>query len=174
MHDVNPQETLLKLVRVIDKAIGMERNAQIFYRNAAQKVESVEGKKMFQWLASFESGHEARLMIRRKELFAHPSMEAIPQYAIDEVAELSEARPIELPESPSDIDVLMIGIQNEVTAQSYYQLKAQYMSDDSLKNTFERMAQEEERHVRILSEQLKHLQVEEFWLDLAAFDEARK
>jgi rubrerythrin len=174
MAEEKAHEEIIKMIKVIDKAILMERNARSFYQTAAHKVESSEGKKMFQWLADFEAGHESRLMTRRNELFAHPFMEGVGSFPVGEGQSMSEARPIELPMEPSDTDVLMIAIQNENVARSYYQLKGSSAPDDSVKATFEHLAADEEKHIRILSEQLKHLQVERFWLDLASFDDVKK
>jgi rubrerythrin len=173
MEDEKLREELQKLIKVVDKAIMMERNARTFYLHAARRVDAVEGKKMFEWLADFEAGHESRLMARRRDLFSHPAMEGVAPYPVQDDS-LSEAKPVEVSSEPSDTQVLMIAIENEQIAKSYYEANGAHSVDEELKIAFQRMANEEERHIKILSEQLKHLQVDRFWVDLAAFDETKK
>ena len=173
MEDAELREEIQKLIKVVDKAVMMERNAQIFYLQAARRVNAVEGKKMFEWLAQFEANHESRLMARRKDLFSHPTMAGVTTYPVEE-GSLSEAKPVNVPAEPSDTEVLMIAIENEQIAKAYYEAEAEHSVDEELKITLKRMAADEDRHTKILSEQLKHIQVDRFWMDLAAFDESKK
>lgn len=174
MSEQNAREFFLNLIRILDNAILMERNASFFYINAAKRVKSDEGKKMFEWLANFESGHEARLISRRRDIFSHPAMEGIPHFPVEDQRGQSEARQTQISDEPSDTEVLMVAIDNEKIAKTYYETEAEKISDKEMVTVFLNMAKDEERHIKILSEQLNHLQVERFWLDLAAFDKTKE
>jgi rubrerythrin len=174
MQAENELETILHLIRVIDKAIMSERNAVAFYHHAARKVSSVEGKKMFEWLADFEAAHELRLLTGRKDLFADPAMEGYHHFPVEDDHTAAEIHSSAISPEISEQQILMIALENEQEAATYYQASADTSPNPVIKHTFERMAREEERHIRILSEQIKHLEVEQFWMDWAAFDDSKK
>jgi rubrerythrin len=174
MQPENELDTILHLIRVIDKAIMSERNAVAFYRHAARKVESVEGKKMFEWLAAFEAGHESRLLTGRKDLFADPAMDGYQHFPVEDDHTAAEIHSALISPEISEQQILMIALENEHEAAIFYQTSADTSPNPVIKHTFERMAREEERHIRILSEQIKHLEVERFWMDWASFEESQK
>ncbi len=169
----NMKDRILELIKIIDKAIMMEHNAQAFYRTASRNTQSPEGKKMFEWLVGFEANHEAKLQAKRDELLTLPPMEGVAPPPLDEDFLLSEAsQGTKLPPKPSDVDVLKLAIEGEQRAYSFYNRKFTHAADDHIKTMFQTMANEEERHIKILSEMRRHLQVEGIWMDLEDADKA--
>jgi len=166
------RNAILELIKVIDKAISMEHNAHIYYSMWSQKSPSAEGRKMFQWLASFEANHEDNLRRKREELLNHKAMKGISPPPMDEEYNISEAgRSGGLPPEPSETDVLKLAILNERKAYAFYQRKLTHAADDGLKTMFETFAKEEEKHIRILSEMRQRLQTDGLWGDIDAFED---
>jgi rubrerythrin len=167
------KDGILELIKIIDKAIMMEHNAQAFYRTAGRNTGSAEGKKMFEWLVNFEANHEAKLQAKRDELLSLPDMKDVEPPPLDEESKLSEASTVSnLPPKPSDVDVLRVAIEGEQRAYAYYNRKFTHAADEHIKTMFQTMAKEEERHIKILSEMRRHLQVEGIWMDLEEADKA--
>ena len=63
---------------------------------------------------------------------------------------------------------LKIAIENEKRAYAFYQKKYTFARGEEIKEMFEQMATEEDRHIKILSDQLEHLKINKLWKD---FDE---
>ena len=171
MADNDLQKGILDLIKVLDKGISMERNAQIFYGTAARNTKAPQGKKMYEWLVNFERNHESNLLAKRKELLQHPAMRSTPVPLLD-ISTLSEAAtPDDLPPEPSDVDVLRVAIDGERKAYAFYNRKLTHAADEHLKTMFQTMAREEDKHIKILSEMRRRLQIDGIWSDLEAFEE---
>lgn len=168
-------EQILELIKILDKGIMMEHNAQAFYRTAASNTGSPQGKKMFEWLVNFEANHEEKLMAKREELLGHPDMKGVKPPPLDEDYKISEASSLSsLPPKPSDVDVLKVAIEGEQRAYAFYTRKFTHAASESVKTMFETMAKEEEKHIKILSEMRRHIQVEGIWMDLEEADKATR
>jgi len=158
--------SLLEMIRILNKGIAMERHARDFYAGAARRTESVAGKKMFEWLAAFEVGHKTRLEAKREELLRHPELRGvdIPALGDFDVSEAYTGKDI----SPgvSDTEVLKIALENEKRAYSFFQKKLTFADDPQLEEMFRQMAGEEEKHMKIIEEQIKHLRLNHIWADL--------
>ncbi len=166
MNPKDLKESLIKVVRLLDKGIAMEMHARDFYAAAARKTGSPQGRKLFEWLAQFEVGHKARLEGKRKEILSHPALKGVETKEVGDydVSEADES--VALPSNPTDIDILKIALENERRAYAFYQKKITFSTDALLKEMFNTMAREEERHIKILSDQRKHLEVNRIWGDL--------
>ena len=160
---------LVKIVKILDKAISMEKNAQAFYRTAADFTKDPEGIKMFQWLSRFEEGHVLKLTNRRKEILAHPRMVGI-ELPDPEGSNLSETRDLkEINKMVDDIEVLKIALQNERRAYSFYQKKVTASDDETTRQMFETFVKEEGKHIKILDDQLHSLKMNKIYKDFEDF-----
>jgi rubrerythrin len=170
MFDELSQKELIELAKVLAKGISMERNARLFYGGMAIRTESPDGRRMYEWLANFENGHEAKLKDKLDEILKHPSMKGYKLPASDEEPGFSEARSGDADPSPirSDGEVLMEAIGNEQKAVAFYRRKFSGAVSRSVKDMFESMARDEERHIKILTEMHRHLQIEGIWGDFQA------
>ena len=160
------REGILELIKILDKGIAMEHHAQDFYRNASKKTVSLQGKKMYDWLVEFEVNHEEKLRGKKKELLEHPAMKGAkpPPFDMDKL--LSEASAnTKLPVNPTDIDILHIAIENEERALAFFTRKFTHAQGEHLKTMFETMAAEEDKHLRILTDIRRRLQIEGIWAD---------
>jgi len=165
------RKSLLKIIRLLDKGIAMERHARDFYAAAARKSDTPQGKKMFEWLAQFEAGHKARLEAKRNDFLQHAALEGVSTPELEDY-DVSEAdASVKLLENATDMDVLKLGIENELRAYAFYEKKYTYATDESLRAMFDTMAREEDKHIRILREQLEHLELNRVWAEM---DEVEK
>ncbi len=175
MSDDELRKGILELARILDKGIAMEHGAHIYYSMAAQRSPTVEGKKMFQWLADFELNHEDKLRRKKQELLEHPEMKGVSHPPLDKEYTLSEGgESIDLPPEPSETDILRLAIMNEKIAYAFYQRKLTHAADDSLRTMFETFAREEEKHIKILSELRQRLMIDGLWGDVDAFEDDLK
>jgi len=160
------KESLLKVLRLLDKGIAMERNARDFYALAARKTKSPDGKKLYDWLANFEIGHKKRLEAKAKQIMKHKALKGVEVPPLGEF-DVSEASWKDaFPENPTDSDILKMAIGNEKRGYSFYQKKITFTEDEVLLRMLQTLAGEEERHIQILTEQLKALKENRIWLTM--------
>ena len=158
---------LSDLVKLVDKAIGIERNASDYYSRASLLVQSPDGKKTLNWLAEFEKGHEARLIARRTALIEESggSLDAFPEPGtVTSVSEADQSK--EMSSNLSDTEIIMLAIENEDRIKTFYEKKSERLPDGELKDLFLVLMREEDRHIKILIDQRKHLEVNRIWGDL--------
>ncbi len=171
MAEEYTKEILLQLVRALSKAVSMEQNAQNFYAQAAEKTKSPEGEKMFNWLSQFEEAHEKRLTSRVNALLNHPLLagESIPDIGIFNVSETKDLEDVS--KIKTEIDVLIIALQNEKRAYIFYQKKLTLARDEPTRQLFEDLSRDEEKHMKILDDQLHSLKMNKLYKDLEDFQE---
>jgi len=170
MSQDDVRQSLIDLIKTLDKAISMEKHARDFYAEAARRTDAEQGKKMFNWLAQFESGHKARLEAKRKDFATHSALDSDDVPNLDDY-ELSEAsNSIEIPEDATDIQLLKIAIENEMKAYSYYQRKLTHARDESVKAMLKKLAEDEEKHMQILRDQAGHIEVNRMWTEMEELD----
>ena len=165
------RESIIDLIKMLDKAISMERHARDFYAAAARQTDAPQGKRMFEWLAQFEAGHKARLESRRNDFASHDALDGT-DLPLPEDYDISETGgPIRIPENPTDTEIIKIAIDNELKAYSFYQRKMTHAKDESVKNLLENLSADEDRHMKILRDQLQHLEVNRMWTEMNQLEE---
>jgi len=65
-------ELSLPLHEILQLAIEKEREAQAFYKNAANRAADPSGKRLLMYLAQFEEGHERSLKIEFDAIAKYP------------------------------------------------------------------------------------------------------
>jgi len=164
------RDSILKVVRTLDKGIIMERNARDFYTRAARIAVNPKAKKLFEWLARFEISHKARLESKKKEFLSHDSLKGIDLPGLDNY-EVSEADPwVTIPEDISEIEILKLALVNEKKAYSFFQKKITFAPDPTIKALFGQLAKEEEKHCQIIEDQLKHIKLNNLWGDIEEWE----
>jgi rubrerythrin len=164
------RESLLEMIKTLDKAISMEKHARDFYAEAARKTDSEQGKKMFNWLAQFESGHKARLESKRNDFASHSALAGTELPGLGEYGVSETGGPIKMPEDATDLQILKIAIENEMKAYSYYQRKLTHARDESVKAILKKLAGDEEKHMQILRDQAGHIEVNRMWTEMEELD----
>jgi len=167
MDQDNAKEKVLEQLKIIDKAINLEKNAQVFYAHASEHVDSVEGKKTFRWLADFEASHESKLMSKRREVLEDPSLAGSDPPRLNLDLEISESGSgTTFDPGISDIDILILALDNEKRAKAFYERKSAHLTDGPLKELMMLFAREEDKHIRIIQGQIDHVEVNRKWATL--------
>ena len=160
------RDGIIDLIKILDKGIAMKHHVQDFYRHASEKIRSVHGRKMFDWLVEFKANHEQKLREKRKELLEHPALEGFKPPPIDMDKLLSEVSlNTILPANPTDVDILHLAMENEERAFAFFTRKSTHSHYEHIKTMFETMAAEEEKHIKILTDIRRRLQIEGVWGD---------
>jgi rubrerythrin len=139
-------------LQAIEKALQLERDGQAFYRRAAERTASDQGRQMFLSLADDEALHE-RLFVRQAEALRQ-------RQGWQAIAEASSTagwdQPL-FPRDPSvlqkvvhpeagDLDALLYGIQIEHKSFEYYGQQARAVSDPSGAQMYQWLAMVERGH----------------------------
>ena len=162
------------MVKVLDKGIMMEHNAREFYLAAARNTKSKDGKILLDWLADFESGHEARLKAKKDDLLKHPVMRGVDLEPLKDYNVSETGGAIHLPIEPTETDIIKVALENEHKAYAFFQKKISFTEDPSIEALFREMAHEEDRHIQILNDQLQSLKIKKLWIDMKEFDDFMK
>lgn len=150
---------------IYEFAIGFEQENQKFYNEFAEKSSNTSLKNVFLNLAEEEKKHEniIRQMRDNKELDAVES-DILPKakQAFDEISK-------NLPENeilPTEqVDVYKKAIALEEKSIEFYTEQAEKAEDPEIKETFERLAEEEKKHERIMNNITEMVNRPNTWLE---------
>jgi len=139
-----------------------EDKAARFYTEAAEKCSDPRGKNLFLQLAEFERTHSKKL----DQLI--DSLSVSEGYVEYDGTELVRAE-IETPagvvaESGDVLDIISQAIEAERNAKETYEKLAQETDDPLGKDMFNKLAQEEAQHERLLNDQFYSLSNLGYWV----------
>ncbi|MBU6391807.1 MAG: ferritin family protein [Planctomycetota bacterium] len=148
-------------------AVNIEEEGLEFYSILMKNTKDPKTKEIFSKLASDEKEHLARFQKAYLELTSPISTtQSCEDYTVDlylkylvdtgVFAQKGQARRLAA-EVKTDIDALKIGIQAEKDSILYYAEAAKNTRFNAGKQTFEQLAIEEKKHLKLLAEQLKTL-----------------
>ena len=143
------------LMEAIQIAMEAEAKANKFYSDSAKKVASEQGKNLLKQLADFEQNHYDKLKRLKKSLekdgkFIKYEGTQFKSFKIEIAPEGS--RKIE-PNKEDVLDILGLAIEAETKAHQHYNRMARETKDKDGKEMFEKLAEEETMHRRILSDE---------------------
>lgn len=143
------------LMQAIQIAMEAEAKANKFYADSAKKVASEQGKNLLKQLADFEQNHYNKLDELKKSLekegkFIKYEGTQFKPFKIEIAPEGS--RKLE-PNKEDVLDILGMAIDAESKAHQHYQRMAGETKDKNGKEMFEKLAEEETMHRRILSDE---------------------
>ena len=143
------------LMEAIQIAMEAEAKANKFYSDSAKKVASEQGKNLLKQLADFEQNHYDKLKRLKKSLekdgkFIKYEGTQFKSFKIEIAPEGS--RKIE-PNKEDVLDILGLAIEAETKAHQHYNRMARETKDKDGKVMFEKLAEEETMHRRILSDE---------------------
>jgi rubrerythrin len=162
-------EEMEERLSMIAKAMEAEKRAHEFYSQAAQKVTNPSGMKMLTELAEFELSHYRNLKSLFESLkgegkwIAYGGTTFSGDMGQKKSAEPSpEAHKEEVSQEASAI--LQQAIRDEEKAHEYYREAAEKVTEPLGKQMFEKLAEEEKLHARILQDQLYSMTNKGVWL----------
>lgn len=166
----------MNLQEALNVALDYEHKVRDHYAKGSKQIENPQGKKVFETLAREEQGHVEYLKHcldqwsragkvdpgEIKQVVA-PGIEWIDRAK----AELQK-RPEKRVASGSEIDLLKVALQLEMTTSGFYrELVAKLPEAD--RGLFDRFLEIEEGHVAIVQAELDAVQGTGFWFDVMEF-----
>jgi len=162
-----------KAAEAMKAAIQMEKSGHGFFCNAAEKVESEVGKKLFKRLAAEELLH---LRVFEK-VFNEVSRGAPWKEAVrsveprDHVPYFDEARKNFEPKNLSlELDFLKKALELERKAIEFFDRSIGDADEESARGVFKRIKEEEQHHYDLIQAEIDHLNGSGFWFDVREFD----
>ncbi len=145
-------EKNLGLLEAIDIAMEAEQKANKFYSDAKEKVHNERGKDLLQQLADFEQTHYDKLNELKKSLTEKD--EFIEYEGTSFKSKTGSEISGKVEENTDDVlDILSMAIEAEEKAREHYLIMVDQTSDPRGKEMFEKLADEETLHRRILSDE---------------------
>jgi len=151
-------------LKAVSVAVQREKDAYLFYTDAAKKTSSERGKDMFTQLAAFELNHYKKMIHLYHSLnksgtwVSYAGQKALkPSRTIEEVQGEKDSH-------QNDIDALTMAIKKEEDARTLYTEMAEKTNDPTGKTMMKKLADDEEIHRRILNDQLYALSNRGLWV----------
>lgn len=143
-------EEISKLLR---KALELEVNGYEFYNKCSELTNSKDAKEMFSFLAKEEQKHYEKI----EEIYMENFKDDYFAYERNLLSETKREVNFEkifslenLKEKADVIDALNLGINAERQSIDLYENLSENFKDDKLKEFFEKIADEERKHLMIL------------------------
>jgi rubrerythrin len=155
----NQDITLLDAIKI---AMEAERKAAAFYADAAQKTETL-GRQLLEQLAAFERHHYDVLAKLEQSL---RDQGAFIGYEGRELAipAPSEAQTTKEPDKMSMMGIITTALEIETEAEKRYNALAEQTDDPAGQSMFRRLAQEENKHHKILKDAYVNLNNHGKWV----------
>ncbi len=145
-------EANVVLMEAINVAMDAEKKAHNFYSDAVNKVSNERGKNLLKQLADFEQNHydklaELKTSLSDNEKFISYEGTMFEPFNAKVYADESEKNKEDV------LDILTLAIEAETEAHEHYRDMAEKTTDPDGKAMFEKLAEEETLHRRILSDE---------------------
>jgi rubrerythrin len=152
------------LFDALDRAIAAEREAQAFYRAAADRTHDAGGAGMFRELAAFESHHQEHLEALKKSLSAGEGWLPYPARELSKTPAGEAGGRAASGENTDALEALRLAVAAEEKAAAEYKSLARQADDAKGKQMFARLAEEEALHRKVLNDQYYALSNSGLWL----------
>ena len=150
---------------IVEFAIRIEENGEKAYRDALEKVSDPSLVSLLQWLADEESEHVrwfSHLKGTVKEGPVDPQLGEMGQSLLlkvvgDQTFSLKER---DLSRIPDLEEILKVALGFEKDTVTFYEMIGSFIQEDAALAKLDQIIQEENRHVRVLSEFLREGKVQ--------------
>ncbi|TET44460.1 DUF2202 domain-containing protein [candidate division TA06 bacterium] len=167
MGEASPQ-----VAEAIRTAIQMEKEGHAFFHQAAEKTNNKLGKEMFERLAAEEIAH----METFRKMFDSMSDTEDWRAVASELKSVttpplfSEAKnKMKAGREPGEVEALRQAMEIERKAIKFFNEAKSKANDETAKEIFEKVRQEEEYHHALLQAQYDSVTNSGYWLDVAEF-----
>ncbi len=154
-----------QLLQAITDAIRAEVEGHSFYLMAAKTTSDVQGKAVFERLAGEELDHAAFLRSQYDSILSTGTVSGatlgVPAVPAGTVIFSDELKG-RVSQASFEMTALSIGAQLEKGAMTFYRGQAEQAEDPAVTRFFGELADWEQGHYRMLTEQLEALQ-QDFW-----------
>ncbi|MGB9823612.1 MAG: ferritin family protein [Candidatus Hydrothermia bacterium] len=162
-----------KILVILDMALEIEKESIFRYLDVARKTKDTSGKNMFITLATEEVNHllyisEIREMAKKE---THLKSIQVPKSEVAGVLPdvLKREKKKHGKSELSEIDALEIALEHEKKAMEFYEKKSMEVSDQTLKDLFNKLYQMEKGHYELIMAQLDYIRGTGFWFDIPEF-----
>jgi rubrerythrin len=155
----------LGLEEALDIAMEAELKAQAFYAQAAIEVRDPRGRDLLSRLAAFEQYHYQKLSELARSLQQRGEYIEYEGQTMQSVVPFGggEAAGTLLDELGDEAGILTKAIENEKIAGERYRVLAEQTTDATGRTMFQRLANEEQMHQRILEDEFYSLSNQGVW-----------
>lgn len=159
----------LGLEEALDIAIEAELKARAFYAQAAVEVEDPRGRDLLSRLAAFEHHHYQKLselaqsLQERGKYIEYKGQTMETMESIVPFRGRGEAAGTLLDELGDEASILAKAIENEKAAGERYRVLGEQTKDATGRAMFQRLANEEQMHQRILEDEFYSLSNQGVW-----------
>jgi len=157
----------LDLMAAIQIAVQAEQNARAFYLDAQEKVSDPQAQDLLLQLAAYEQYHLDRLTALHDSLSQDRGfiVYSPPNITLPSVSHgIEGGRSAREHHLETVVEVLGTAIDAEKSARSRYEELAEQTTDAEGRAMFLKLAEEENVHYRILSDELYHLSNRGVWV----------
>jgi rubrerythrin len=157
----------INVMDAIAMAMKAEQKARDFYKAAQEKVSAPRAQELLAQLAAYEQYHYDNLAALRDSLAQEKGYVA---YATPNIDLPKVSHGLEGGQSATEenletvVEVLGLAIDAEKSARSRYEELAEQTADPDGRAMFLKLAEEENTHYRILSDELYHLSNRGLWV----------
>ncbi len=152
----------------LELTLAVERRGYSFYINASRKTQDPEGKRMFEDLATEESGHLDKLQHEYRILIAEdswlrrePARLPVSRKIADQIFPERELLNVDVREETTHMEALEIAIDLERKSHRFFSNFAKQLDDPRGRKIFRDFADEERSHLESLRNEYKRLKKKE-------------
>jgi rubrerythrin len=164
-NDSEPKDSILGILRA---AIDIENFGIRYYNALSSAVSNTCGKSFLNYLATAEEKHKMMLenLYNKQKELGDEVKRPLPLDNLDEEGKLAVfSEPLDEVD-PTDIDAIeavTYGIHVEEKSKIFYENAAKIVDDFDLKETFNRLVEFENEHLKLLQSNLETLQISGDW-----------
>jgi len=151
-----------EMCSVLALGVDKEQAAHAFYLQAAEKTQSILGKRMFTILAGEEAKHE-QLLASWSSMGACPPSPTFSEEARDLLARGKVKLEKDVRPSTGDLEAVEIGRDMERKAIAYYAVAAAQAVAAVSKDLLRRLEAEEKKHLVLLSDLYEYMKDPKLW-----------
>ena len=155
-------------MNILEFAIQMELEGEKYYTQQAEINKDNALSKVFLMLAKDEKAHVKVLQYKaNKQAYDLPQSETLS--GAKNVFSNIEALKTGIKQSPDQLDVYRLALENEKASMTLYQKYASEASEDESKKLFEYLMKQEEDHYKIIDQLVTLISRPEEWVESAEF-----
>lgn len=160
-----------KMVDLFETAMNLEITGLKNYMQFARQTENISGKNMFIILANDELDHYLLLKGLREKYVDEGRISSVEigspliEKIFPKLSEVSRTEKSKI----TDLDALNLALKLEENSREFYLGEARKTNDKNLKDMFERLAQIEDGHFRLIRAEIDSITRTGFWMDIPEF-----
>ena len=142
---------------ILDMAIKLEKNGEVAYRDAIEKVSNPELITLLEWMADEEVKHAnwfAELKLKLDQKSVNPFMEKMSQELFNDLLgdKNFSLKDVDFSSVNEIVDLIAIFLEFEKDSVRFYQVLEPFIEDPVCLESLKKIIDEENRHIKHLQE----------------------